>query len=172
MKLLIIDDEPHIRHMMRLTLEGAGYQVDEAADGQTGLDRYRDGAEYEAHAPPTRTRRRVLAWAGRTAAVGVCLERRKGAGERPPDHPRRVSRGSRCGRTMGARLAGALFREIRLQAADRGEHRVVRRAFGSQPFTASSDATCSHPQRARSSACRWTLKVTPNWFVAETPGER
>jgi len=48
MKLLIIDDEPHIRHMMRLTLEGAGYQVDEAADGQTGLDRYRDGAEYDA----------------------------------------------------------------------------------------------------------------------------
>ena len=48
MKLLIIDDEPHIRHMMRLTLEGAGYHVDEAADGQAGLDRYRDGAEYDA----------------------------------------------------------------------------------------------------------------------------
>ena len=33
MKVLIIDDEPHIRQMMRLTLEAAGYQVDEAADG-------------------------------------------------------------------------------------------------------------------------------------------
>jgi len=48
MKLLIVDDEPHIRHMMRLTLEASGYQVDEAADGQAGLDRFRDGAEYDA----------------------------------------------------------------------------------------------------------------------------
>jgi DNA-binding response OmpR family regulator len=48
MRLLIIDDEPHIRQMMRLTLEGAGYQIDEAPDGQAGLDRYGDGAEYDA----------------------------------------------------------------------------------------------------------------------------
>ena len=48
MRLLIIDDEPHIRHMMRLTLEAAGYEIDEAADGQAGLDRFRDGAEYGA----------------------------------------------------------------------------------------------------------------------------
>ena len=48
MKLLIIDDEPHIRHMMRLTLEASGYQVDEAADGHAGLDRFRDGSEYDA----------------------------------------------------------------------------------------------------------------------------
>src|SRR5437899_1398174 len=27
MKLLIVDDEPHIRQMMRLTLESTGYQV-------------------------------------------------------------------------------------------------------------------------------------------------
>jgi DNA-binding response OmpR family regulator len=48
MKLLIIDDEPHIRHMMRLTLESAGYEIDEAADGQAGLDRFGDGAAYRA----------------------------------------------------------------------------------------------------------------------------
>ena len=30
MKLLVVDDEPHIRQMMRLTLETAGYEVDEA----------------------------------------------------------------------------------------------------------------------------------------------
>jgi DNA-binding response OmpR family regulator len=48
MKLLIIDDEPHIRHMMRLTLEAAGYQIDEAEDGQAGVHRYGDGAEYDA----------------------------------------------------------------------------------------------------------------------------
>jgi len=48
MRLLVIDDEPHIRHMMRLTLEATGYQVDEAADGQAGLDRFHDGTQYDA----------------------------------------------------------------------------------------------------------------------------
>src|SRR2546422_4656098 len=48
MKVLIIDDEPHIRHMMRLTLEAANYEVDEAPDGRSGLDRFRDGSEYDA----------------------------------------------------------------------------------------------------------------------------
>ncbi len=35
---LIIDDEAHVRRMMRLTLETAGYTVGEAADGPQGLD--------------------------------------------------------------------------------------------------------------------------------------
>jgi DNA-binding response OmpR family regulator len=48
MKVLIIDDEPHIRQMMRLSLEAAGYQVDEADDGQAGLDRFGDGTDYDA----------------------------------------------------------------------------------------------------------------------------
>ena len=48
MKVLIIDDEPHIRQMMRLSLEAAGYQVDEADDGPSGLDRFGDGTEYDA----------------------------------------------------------------------------------------------------------------------------
>ncbi len=48
MKLLIIDDEPHIRQMMRLTLETAGYQVDEAASGEEGLARFGDGSAYAA----------------------------------------------------------------------------------------------------------------------------
>ena len=47
-KMLIVDDEPHIRQMMRLTLEAAGYQVDDAADGQAGLDRFGDGRGYDA----------------------------------------------------------------------------------------------------------------------------
>ena len=42
-KILIVDDEAHIRQMMRLTLEAAGYEVDEAADGQAGLARFADG---------------------------------------------------------------------------------------------------------------------------------
>ena len=48
MKLLIIDDEAHIRLMMRLTLEAAGYQVDEAATGEEGLARFGDGTGYAA----------------------------------------------------------------------------------------------------------------------------
>ncbi len=48
MKLLIIDDEPHIRRMMRLTLEAAGYQADEAADGQSGVHLFGDGTGYDA----------------------------------------------------------------------------------------------------------------------------
>ena len=48
MKLLIVDDEPHIRQMMRLTLEAVGYQVDEAASGDEGLTRFGDGTVYDA----------------------------------------------------------------------------------------------------------------------------
>ena len=47
MKILIVDDESHIRQMMRLTLEAAGYEVDEAADGEAGLDRFGDGRGYD-----------------------------------------------------------------------------------------------------------------------------
>jgi len=42
-KILIVDDEVHIRQMMRLTLEAAGYQVQEAADGASGLALFGDG---------------------------------------------------------------------------------------------------------------------------------
>jgi CheY-like chemotaxis protein len=47
MKVLIVDDEPHIREMMRLTLEAAGYEVGEAADGEDGLARFHDGTGYD-----------------------------------------------------------------------------------------------------------------------------
>jgi len=43
-RILIIDDEPHIRTMMRLTLEAAGYEVAEAQDGPEGLNLYGDGS--------------------------------------------------------------------------------------------------------------------------------
>ena len=48
MKLLIIDDEPHIRQMMRFTLEAGGYEVDEAGSGDEGLARFGNGAAYDA----------------------------------------------------------------------------------------------------------------------------
>ena len=47
MKVLIIDDEPHIREMMRLTLETAGYEVGEAADGEEGLTVFGGGSGYD-----------------------------------------------------------------------------------------------------------------------------
>jgi two-component system response regulator AtoC len=38
-RLLIIDDEPALRHLLRTILEEEGYQVDEAENGQRGLER-------------------------------------------------------------------------------------------------------------------------------------
>src|SRR4030095_4102120 len=46
-RVLIIDDEQHIRQMMRLTLEAAGYEVGEAKDGSEGLALYRNGAGWD-----------------------------------------------------------------------------------------------------------------------------
>lgn len=45
-RILIIDDEEHIRRMMRLTLEAAGYAVGEAPDGPEGLTLYGDGSAW------------------------------------------------------------------------------------------------------------------------------
>jgi len=37
-KLLIIDDEPSLRHLLRTILEELGYAIEEAENGQQGLD--------------------------------------------------------------------------------------------------------------------------------------
>jgi DNA-binding response OmpR family regulator len=44
---LIIDDEAHVRRMMRLTLEMAGYNVGEAVDGPQGLAAFADGTTWD-----------------------------------------------------------------------------------------------------------------------------
>src|SRR5882762_9297527 len=46
-RILIIDDEEHIRQMMRLTLEAGGYTVGEARDGEEGLKLYGEGSEWD-----------------------------------------------------------------------------------------------------------------------------
>lgn len=46
-RILIIDDEEHIRRMMRLTLEAAGCTVAEAGDGIAGLEIFGDGSEWD-----------------------------------------------------------------------------------------------------------------------------
>lgn len=45
-RVLIIDDEEHIRRMMRLTLEAASYEVGEALDGPEGVSLFGDGSSW------------------------------------------------------------------------------------------------------------------------------
>ncbi len=47
MKVLIIDDEAHIREMMRLSLETAGYEATEADSGERGLELFGDGRAFD-----------------------------------------------------------------------------------------------------------------------------
>jgi DNA-binding response OmpR family regulator len=47
-KILIVDDEAHIRQMMRLTLQAAGSEVEEAANGEDGLARFGNGRDWAA----------------------------------------------------------------------------------------------------------------------------
>ncbi len=47
-RVLIVDDEANIRRMMQLTLEADGYDVEDAADGATALERFGDGSRFDA----------------------------------------------------------------------------------------------------------------------------
>jgi DNA-binding response OmpR family regulator len=47
-RILVIDDEDHIRRVMRMTLEAADYEVGEAADGPRGLEAFGDGSVWDA----------------------------------------------------------------------------------------------------------------------------
>ena len=38
-RILCIEDDPEMRFIVRMALEGAGYEMEEAADGKQGLDR-------------------------------------------------------------------------------------------------------------------------------------
>jgi two-component system KDP operon response regulator KdpE len=41
-KILVVDDEPQIRRMMRVTLTANGYQVADARNGEEALHRFRE----------------------------------------------------------------------------------------------------------------------------------
>ena len=41
-RILVVDDEPQIRRIMRETLTAAGYEVDDARNGMEGLEKVRD----------------------------------------------------------------------------------------------------------------------------------
>ena len=46
-RVLVIDDEPNVRRMVRIALEADGYQVDEASDGASGVELYGDGSRFD-----------------------------------------------------------------------------------------------------------------------------
>jgi CheY-like chemotaxis protein len=48
MRVLVVDDEEHLRRVMRLTLEASGYDVAEASDGETALRLFGDGERFDA----------------------------------------------------------------------------------------------------------------------------
>lgn len=41
-RILVVDDEPQIRRIMRTTLTGAGYEVDDAKTGEEAIEKLRD----------------------------------------------------------------------------------------------------------------------------------
>src|SRR5437764_15456681 len=41
-RILVVDDEPQIRRIMRTTLTGAGYEVDDAKTGEQALEKLRE----------------------------------------------------------------------------------------------------------------------------------
>ena len=48
MRVLVVDDEEHLRRVMRLTLEAEGYEVAEAPDGEEALRLFGDGSSVDA----------------------------------------------------------------------------------------------------------------------------
>ena len=48
MRVLVVDDEEHLRRVMRLTLEASGYDVAEASDGEAALRLFGDGESFDA----------------------------------------------------------------------------------------------------------------------------
>lgn len=46
-RILVADDEPHIRRILVTLLEAAGFEVDAVVDGDTALDRLRGEGRYD-----------------------------------------------------------------------------------------------------------------------------
>ena len=42
-RILVVDDDPQIRRVMRMTLTGQGYEVDDAREGEGALEKVREG---------------------------------------------------------------------------------------------------------------------------------
>ena len=48
MRVLVVDDEEHLRRVMRLALEADGYEVAEAPDGEEALRQFDNGSSVDA----------------------------------------------------------------------------------------------------------------------------
>lgn len=48
LRVLVADDEPHIRRVLATLLDNAGYEVDEAVDGTAALERWHSEVRYDA----------------------------------------------------------------------------------------------------------------------------
>ena len=55
-KILVADDEPHIRAVVRAYLEREGYEVLEAEDGETALEHGRNAGHGAMSLPPGSSR--------------------------------------------------------------------------------------------------------------------
>ena len=70
-RILIIDDEDHIRQVMRLTLEAAGYEAGEAADGPRGLEAFGDGSTWDAVLASCLSCSMIILKAGQKSRVAI-----------------------------------------------------------------------------------------------------
>ena len=94
MRVLVVEDEPALLSVVAQALREAGYAVDEAADGETGL--YKATAwEYDAVVLDI-----DAAEAGRLVGAGGPAEDAQDAGP-DPDRPRRRSATASAGWTPG-----------------------------------------------------------------------
>jgi len=76
-RILIVEDHPTMREAMRLVLEGEGFEIDEAADGVSALERIRqdvpDLVFLDLHIPGTSGAEVLSAVKGDPATAGVSV---------------------------------------------------------------------------------------------------
>jgi len=76
-RILIVEDHPTMREAMRLVLEGEGFEIDEAADGLSALERIRqdvpDLVFLDLHIPGTSGAEVLSAVKGDPATAGVSV---------------------------------------------------------------------------------------------------
>ncbi len=109
-RILLVEDDPSIREVTAMGLRAAGFEVDTAADGVAGLEKWRNG-----RARP-RAARRDAAADGRARGLPRDPPRIDDAG-RDADRARRHHRRRRRARGRGGRLRQEAVRDARARGA-------------------------------------------------------